>query len=216
MTLSKLKPSETHAIIYLTVIYLIGVVGMLTPATLSLFIFLVPVNIMLAATVAGVYHTGFTSKFIFTCMLIYIGGFVIEWLGVKTGVIFGSYIYGEGLGIKLSGVPLVMGLNWLILVYGATVIAARYFTKKIMIILAGALLMLLYDVFLEPSAIRYGFWVWDQESVPFQNYAAWFIGGLAFISAFIVVNGIPSKNKVGEAIFWLQLAFFGALWVGNN
>jgi putative membrane protein len=214
--MNKFKPTETQAIIYLAVIYIIGIVGMLTTATLPVFIFLVPVNIMLATAVVLTYHGKMSTIFIFSCLLIYTGGFVIEWLGVKTGVIFGGYKYGEGLGFKLDGVPLVMGLNWLLLVYGASTIAGRFFKQKIAVILVGATLMLIYDVFLEPSAIRYGFWAWDNETIPLQNYMAWFIGGGFFISLFILLNRTPVQNKVGEAVFWLQLAFFGALWLGNN
>jgi len=216
MTLSKFKPSETQAIVYLIVIYIIGIVGMLTKGTLEIFMFLVPVNIMLAAVVAAIYHGRLSSRFMVSFILIYIGGFVIEWLGVKTGMIFGDYKYGEGLGLKLVGVPVIMGLNWLLLVYSSTIIAARFFRKKIVIIPVAALLMLLYDIFLEPSAIRYGFWVWEQGTIPIQNYIAWFIGTLVFISLFLLIIRTPAKNKVAEAIFWLQLAFFGALWVGNN
>jgi putative membrane protein len=210
------KPFQTPVIIYLTVIYIVGIVGMLSKATLALFMFLVPINILLVAIVAGIYHEGYNSKLVVAMILIYIGGFVIEWLGVKTGAIFGDYIYGNGLGFKLAGVPVVMGLNWLLLVYCSTVIAGRFFTKKIVIILVASTLMLLYDIFLEPSAIRYGFWVWERESVPLQNYLAWFIGAVFFVSLFLMILRTPPINKVAEGIFWLLLAFFGALWVGNN
>src|SRR5687767_14454470 len=99
----KLKglPTADHAIIYMVVIYIVGIVGMLVPEVNNLFIFLVPVNILIALGVVLVHHSNWNLKFGLTCLLIYLGGFLIEFLGVKTGVIFGNYKYGDGLGIKL-------------------------------------------------------------------------------------------------------------------
>src|SRR5687768_1546230 len=93
-------PPADHAIIYMVVIYIVGIVGMLVPEVNNIFIFLVPVNILIALGVVLLYHTHWTWKFVFTCLLICLGGFLIELIGVKTGVIFGDYKYGNGLGLK--------------------------------------------------------------------------------------------------------------------
>ena len=39
-------------------------------------------------------------------------GMLVEWIGVHTGYLFGSYDYGTVLGPKLLGVPLIIGINW--------------------------------------------------------------------------------------------------------
>ena len=49
-------------------------------------------------------------------------GFFIEVIGVKTGFIFGSYYYGAAMGIKILAVPLLIGLNWSILVYSTSLV----------------------------------------------------------------------------------------------
>lgn len=189
---------------------------MLTESTRPIFIFLVPVNILMAVGVVGIYHHPYHLRFIIACMVVFVGGYLIEYLGVTTGWVFGEYSYGGGLGWKLAGVPPVMGLNWLILVYGSTAIAGRFFTKKYQVALAGATLMVLYDLFLEPSAITYQFWNWQNETIPIQNYVAWWVSAFVFISFFLVYTRIQLKNTVAEAIFWLQLFFFATLSLFNN
>lgn len=214
----KLKglPAADHAIIYMVVIYIVGIVGMLVPEVNKIFIFLVPVNILIALGVVLLYHSNWTWKFIFTCTLIYLGGFLIEFIGVKTGVIFGDYKYGNGLGLKILEVPIVMGLNWLLLVYGATSIVQKYVRSHWAVAGFGATLMVIYDLILEPSAIKYGFWKWENSYIPLQNYVAWFLCSFILIYIFSLSTGRKEQNRVGIAVFWLQLIFFACILAGNN
>ena len=39
-------------------------------------------------------------------------GFFTEYLGVNYGLLFGTYSYGNNLGIKIWGVPLMICVNW--------------------------------------------------------------------------------------------------------
>jgi putative membrane protein len=209
-------PSPATILIYLTVIYVVGVVGMLTKPIQPYFIFLVPVNIVLVLLVSMIYHPYLNPQFIITAIVMSLCGFLLEWIGVKTGLIFGEYEYHGGLGIRLDGVPLIMGLNWFLLVYGTSLIGARLFRQNWLIAFIGASLMVVYDVFLEPAAIRYHFWMWTDGQVPWQNYLAWFISAFVFIYLFRIFIVKHSKNPVAEGIFWLQLGFFITLWIGNN
>ncbi len=211
----RLPPYE-KPVIYLVVIYLIGVVGMLTESTKPLFIFLVPINILAAVALVLLYHQNWNKRFIVAISVVYIGGFMIEWLGVKTGLLFGMYQYDEGLGPKIGGVPPVMGLNWLLLVYGATIISSRLLKNRWLIASLGATIMLVYDLFLEDAAMRYHFWNWAEGLVPLRNYIGWWLGAFVFISILKLVARSLPKNQVAEAIFWLQLAFFACLYLGNN
>src|SRR6478609_3641217 len=43
------------------------------------------------------------------------------------GLLFGEYAYGAGLGLKLWNVPLLIGLNWVMLVYCAGAVARNWF-----------------------------------------------------------------------------------------
>lgn len=209
-------PANEKMIIYLVVIYIIGIVGMLVEATTQIFIFLVPLNIISALAIVFLYHKAWNNRFIIAICATYGGGFLLEWLGIKTGIIFGNYQYGEGLGPKIDQVPIIMGLNWLLLVYGATAISSRFFNKTYLIAALGATLMVIYDLFLEPSAILYNFWNWPGDRAPLQNYLAWWVSAFVFISFFMAITKIQPKNRVAEAIFWLQIAFFICLYLCNK
>jgi len=59
----------------------------------------------------------FNKKFLLFFILFYLFFFFIEVLGVKTGKIFGSYFYGKSLGFKIFETPVIIGLNWIFLIY---------------------------------------------------------------------------------------------------
>ena len=102
-------------------------------------------------------------------------GFITEVLGVNFDLIYGSYTYGENLGLKILGVPLVICLNWCLLTIVSADVAKLITPNKVTRILIGALLMTILDVIIEISAPRFDFWVFKDGIVPIQNYFAWFI-----------------------------------------
>ena len=102
-------------------------------------------------------------------------GFITEVLGVNFDLIYGSYTYGENLGLKILGVPLVICLNWCLLTIVSADVAKLITPNKVTRILIGALLMTILDVMIEISAPRFDFWVFKDGIVPIQNYFAWFI-----------------------------------------
>jgi len=57
------------------------------------------------------------TDFYISLIAVSIIGFLIEVIGVKTGYIFGRYYYGQSLGYHLLSVPLLIGLNWGVLLY---------------------------------------------------------------------------------------------------
>ena len=54
------------------------------------------------------------SKNVFYLLIVFIWGMLAEIIGVNTGLIFGSYNYGDSLGIKVMDVPILIGINWII------------------------------------------------------------------------------------------------------
>lgn len=102
-------------------------------------------------------------------------GMIVEIVGVKTGIIFGQYYYGQNLGPKLMGVPYFIGWNWAFMSFACAAIG-RYFFKNIFLAMtSGALLMVLFDVILEAVADDLDFWYWVSDVVPLQNYVTWFL-----------------------------------------
>jgi hypothetical protein len=59
-------------------------------------------------------------------LIVYLIGMIVELIGVNTGLLFGAYHYGENLGIKVFGVPLLIGINWVVLTFLTAHIANRF------------------------------------------------------------------------------------------
>jgi putative membrane protein len=138
-------------------------------------------------------------------------GMGVEILGVNSGFPFGTYLYGENLGFKLFGVPILIGLNWALLVFvTASMIPKRWNGSKIVNAIIGATLMLVLDYFMEFSAPALDFWEFTPINPPLSNYVSWFIA--AFIMhAILQFKGIKANRIVSSQIYLAQLLFFISL-----
>lgn len=164
------------------------------------------------------------SFFIFVAIS-FLVGMISEMLGVHTGLIFGNYTYGTIMGLQVASVPLIIGLNWFVVLYSA--LAAMHFlmgrfTQKtsqsngysanrpisIQHIFGGALLAVFFDWVMEPAAVGLGFWTWAGNGIiPVFNYLSWFFISslLLYISRFI---NIKPDNIFAVHLFFIQLMFF--------
>jgi putative membrane protein len=171
---------------------------MLTPYTL----FVLGVLIM--------FTTVEDRRLIYWLVLTYLFTLVLEIIGSKTGLIFGEYTYGSVLGVKLLGVPLVIGLNWVIIIWGCILFTLRITKSPVLTGLISAAIAVLFDILLEPVAINFGYWNWSDISVPIQNYIAWFLIAFVF-SYFYAAKRIITESTVPIHYFFVQAAFFLAL-----
>lgn len=114
-------------------------------------------------------------------LLVFAGGFLFEAVGVKTGLIFGDYTYGSVLQPQITGVPLAIGFAWLGIQISSLAVAQRLLPRRspYLIALATALLMVAFDVFMEPAAIYLNYWTWSGGHPPLHNYLGWF--GIALL-----------------------------------
>lgn len=136
----------------------------------------------------------------------------MEVAGVATGVIFGQYSYGAALGYKVFNVPLLIGLNWLVLIYCTNVIAHQLHTNKWVKALVGACLMVGLDFFIEPMAIRHGLWEWQNNQIPLLNYIGWFITSLLLSALFHILH-FAKHNRIAPVMYLVQFLFFLGLLV---
>lgn len=108
----------------------------------------------------------------------------LEVAGAKTGIVFGEYRYGETMWLQLFNIPLVIGLNWVVLLvasYNVSLKISEYLkvNSSVVVILATAALLTLLDYLIEPVAIELDYWVWQTTDIPLRNYLAWFLIALA-------------------------------------
>ena len=192
---------------WLVIFYSVGVAGMIIPQTRELFKFLVPLNLLMNVMLLLIYHGKLDVRFAWKALVIYSAGFIVEIAGVNTGLIFGSYSYGPTLGPQLFYTPLIIGVNWLMLVYASLVITSRFFEKRYFRVILAAVLMVVYDFALEPSAIDLDMWDWG-GAVPMQNYLAWLVISLVLVWFADRTGMVNRQNKIAAPLFFVQLGFF--------
>lgn len=173
----------------------------LTPFTLILTTAIVLINIMNE------------KKIILWFLIVFIITMIIEIMGVKTKMIFGNYNYGSTLGIKIFEVPIIIGFNWVLVILGAIQIISKITTNKLFLILFSSILTVLFDLILEPIAIKLNYWNWYKNIIPLQNYLAWFIVSSICVITFIKLNinlrnDLPAKYFITQFLFFLILSIF--------
>ena len=168
-------------------------------------------NLLLTALVILWNATESPKRFYLFLSVVFLLGLTVEIIGVATGFPFGIYRYGASLGWKVLEVPIILGLNWWILVY-ASIHSAAFITKnkKCRIIMAPAL-MLGMDFMIEPVCATLDFWYWKNAKVPFQNYLSWYVIALVFVWMYYNWFSIKKPNRIAVAVFLIQLLFFTGL-----
>jgi uncharacterized membrane protein len=190
----------------LIAVYLVGIVTVLLGHADGLMQ-LTPYNLLFASAILLYNAEGINKKYLVWFAVVALAGYLLEVIGVHTGLIFGEYAYGSNLGIKLLEVPLIIGLNWAILVFATAAMVQHFSWPKWLKAAVAASMMLAYDFLLEPIAIRFDFWNWAGGSIPAQNYAAWwFIAFFMLLGAFYVVNNL--KNRLAIYVVGIQALFF--------
>ena len=117
----KLKYPEKKVRQFIFTFYVVGIVGLSFPVTHIFFVHLIPFALLLSAFILLPYQEDdFRRKTVVFFAAIFVVSFAVEAIGVNTGKIFGQYIYDNGLGVKCFGTPLIIGLNWALLVIGLT------------------------------------------------------------------------------------------------
>jgi putative membrane protein len=211
---SQLQQMNRHKVRSFTIsFYLIGFIGILLPISHPLFIRLTPFALLLSLFIVLAYHNfKIASQSIVVFVLIFMLGFGIELIGVKTGKIFGNYWYGGSLGPKIFETPVIIGINWLLLVYLSANIVDRYIKNKPLAVFLASLTMVAYDFVLEQVAPKIDMWYWQNNTIPIQNYLAWFFISLIFQSVF-KLSKIPTENKLAALIFGCQSVLFIGLFI---
>lgn len=143
--------------------------------------------------------------------IVFVTALVIEIVGVKTGILFGHYAYTDVLSPRIFGVPLIVGLTWLNLAYGAVQLSNLFLSKYTWTLRAffATFLMTGFDSVMEPAAQALGFWYWQAYTVHWQNYVAWFAFGFIFSYPFLrYFPPIKNKQLIPMHIFIAQFLYF--------
>tara|TARA_B100000941_G_scaffold141752_1_gene100468 strand:+ start:776 stop:1414 length:639 start_codon:yes stop_codon:yes gene_type:complete len=149
---------------------------------------------------------------IFSLLLIFLVGMLSEFIGVNYGLIFGEYTYGNNLGFKLFGVPLLIGLNWVILTVICANIASILIKNSsiLLMIILGTTLMLIMDFVMEPIAPKLDLWKFKNLVVPTSNYIGWLIISI-LTQAIYNIQFKEKEFKISLNLYTAIFIFFGSL-----
>jgi hypothetical protein len=114
-------------------------------------------------------------------------GVLLEWGNI---VIFQTYHYSSQFWIAIGPVPIVIGLCWGMIIYGAMAYSDQLGLSAWVAPFADALWAIMLDLAFDTIAIRLELWTWSNPlatgyyGVPADNFFAWLFVAFAF-SAFI-------------------------------
>jgi putative membrane protein len=205
--------NHRKATLLLLIFYAVGIAGMVFDTSRPLFISLIPFALLLSVFLLIINHKGSKNKrILIISTILYLTGFFVEVLGVNTGLIFGNYSYGSGLGLKVFNTPLMIGINWVLLIYTSASFLQSLRWKSPAIILVGASMMLIYDLILEQVAPVMDMWTWSGPGVPIQNYISWWLIA-ALMHLLVATNRLNLKNKLALPVFLIQFIFFTLIFI---
>lgn len=201
-----------------------GVMGILFSPYKDWFIGNTLINLLAMATLLIITHPSKNKSFILFFLITVVCGFAAEAIGVNTSLLFGNYSYGNVLGLKLFDVPIIIGINWFIIIYCTGMITQTYEDymlkkmqkqgidlknklKAVSFIIDAALLAVFFDWVMEPVAVKLGFWQWKSETIPLYNYVCWIIISGLLLAVFRKLNK-GKHNIFAVHLLLIQLLFF--------
>lgn len=190
------------------IFYSIGIIGFSINYTYKLFTFLSPIILILTLSLLFYYDRKKTDrKRIIYFSFVFLSSYIIEMIGVNTGLLFGQYQYHHGLGFKLFETPLLIGVNWILMIYITSSIFTKLKFKFLFQVIIPSSLMLVYDIIMERAAPKMEMWSWADNIIPIQNFIMW--GLLAFVFHSIkYLLKIEIKNKMALPIYIAQIILF--------
>ena len=199
---------KTYLVYFLVLVYISGAIGILFKP--FFFLSFTPYTLILTALVFLIFQPVYKQNYLLGFMTILLIGFFVEIIGVKTGFIFGDYWYGNTLGYKLLDVPLVISLNWAVLLSCGILMGCRLSKNKFISALISALVVTAIDFLMEQVVTSLNFWHFKVGIAGIHNYAGWLV--VSFTTSFILQKNLANGDKkIAYTILSLQVLFFGIL-----
>ena len=187
--------------------HLVGSVGLAIPSTKAYFLSLSSYNLLLSFLVVLIAPGLKRLRFYLFVLFVFLIGYSVELIGVHTHYLFGIYSYGKNLGFKLSGIPLIIGINWVVLILVTHSISLKFLNHNIFTPVLAAIFMVGLDFLIEPVAIKSDYWSWYGNHIPVFNYVCWFF--ISLIIHFIYRKiGLTEQNTVYNCIYIVLVVFF--------
>ena len=206
-------PNNLTCISIIWIFHLTGIFGILYGNS-EWFINLSPLNLSVSFFLLVFVNKNHfkTITFILICFFV---GMISEILGVNYGLIFGDYEYGNALGYRLFGVPLLIGANWAILTLSCSALSATLFNSIFVKIIMGVFLMVMLDAVIEPIAPLLDFWEFNGGKAPLKNYLGWIMVSFP-LNCFYHILKIRVNGTFTHHLYILNILFFSILLLQLN
>lgn len=208
-----LSQTEQRLSLALLFFYASGIVAHLSPAIYPFTRYITDFFLLLVngTLLWWLWHKSRDKRLLWWALLAYCGTFAIEAMGVASGKIFGQYTYGSTMQVQYLGVPLVIALNWTVLMLAVNNLAQRITNIPWLAAAMAGGIIAVYDFFIEPVAVKLDYWQWADNRIPFQNYLAWAL--IAFLFSLPVQYlRIPCRHPLLLIYLAIQWLFFVILW----
>jgi uncharacterized membrane protein len=175
-------------------------------------------------------------------VLTFVISFIMEHLGVSTGLPFGSYFYGDLHGPKVLGtVPVLIPFSWFMFLYPAVIISNELLdgwrplkdllegrpgiVRTVIYALTDSIVLTSLDIIIDPVWVFRGAWTWTETGsiapgqlfygIPVLNYFGWlFTSFIIFIIFRSIFFGRESKAGKDTHYYLIVMNFIVAFIVG--
>ena len=199
---------KTYIYIGIVILFhLVGSIGLAIPDTKSYFLSLSSYNLLLSFIIVIVSSQVKSLRFYIFILFVFLTGYFVELIGVHTHYLFGNYRYGSNLGFKILDIPLIIGVNWVVLILVSHSISLKIVKHNIFTPIIASLLMVGLDFLIEPVAIKSDYWSWENNQIPLYNYVCWFL--ISFLIHIVYQkNKLTEQNSVYNCLYIVLVVFF--------
>jgi putative membrane protein len=150
-------------------------------------------------------------------LTIFIFTYLLELIGVNTGIPFGQYEYTDSLGFQLAEVPVVVPLAWYSMAIPTLMIARSLSKRKFIVVMMATIGLTAWDFLLDPWMVAEGHWVWQNPEpslpgltgIPITNFIGWLISTFLL---FLILDLFPRRRVIPLA---LPIAIYSWQWIGG-
>jgi putative membrane protein len=179
-----------------------------------------------AATLISLACKWSMRRLLLISLLVALGTWAVEWLGVTSGYPFGDYDYTQVLQPQIAKVPLLIPLAWLMMLPTAWGIGAALLENQqsrlgrwywlLYALLAGAAFTA-WDFYLDPQMTTRGLWTWQDNGgyfgIPWSNFLGWWLTA-SLLTWLVRPTNLPRLRLMSiYTLTWLfQFIGLGLFW----
>ncbi len=208
-----MKLLRAFSVYFLIIVYVSGAIGIILKP--SFFLPFTPLSLLLTCAVFLLFQPVQQALYVLAFTVVAVLGFLSEWLGIKTGLVFGEYWYGEALGPKFQGVPVLISLNWALLITAGLLTIGSFYNHRLITPLLSSLLITGIDFLMEQCAGQLDYWYFKEGVAGLHNYLGWFI--VSFLGAGLFYRPLHQGHfHIAATVLLLQVVFFGTIFLSNR